>query len=97
MSEISDEFKDAAKKINAKLAEAAEALREAIRLSDEAGLKSLIPYQDVDDPDFDKILASRDPQDRKSDLTYDIYKLIQVSEFERAMDYAGWSSSSSYC
>ena len=42
MSDLDNDFEETAKKINAKLKEAAEALREANRLSTEAGLRANI-------------------------------------------------------
>lgn len=99
MSKINDEFKETALKINAKLAEAAAALREANRLGEDAGLYGLIHTQDSYPPLFSKILSEEidEEEEDEYDVIEDIYNLIDTSPIEKAMRSGGWSTSSSYC
>ena len=95
MSDLDNDFEETAKKINAKLKEAAEALREANRLSTEAGLVGLIYTQFTSD-DLEYNLGRKLTVEQKVGLQKKLEK-IDVSELESELCDAGWSPSSSYC
>ncbi len=88
MSEIDKEFEEAAKKINAKIKEAAAALIDLAMLCEQSGLDSLIvtPY-------------TRDWLGKtKTEALQAKLELINgVSALESAIDANGWSTSSSHC
>lgn len=87
MSQIDQDFEKVAAQINAKLAEAAAALREANKLREEAGLETLVLSMWVrEDNDRETVEALEEKLD-----------LINVRELERELGCAGWSTSSSYC
>jgi hypothetical protein len=104
MSELDQEFDRVAEQINAKLKEAAAALREANRLASEAGLPGLIYTQWTDD-DSENEMTEEELEDRENDLEWDgessplkiKMDKIDVSDIEGAIESAGWSTSSSYC
>lgn len=94
MSKLEKDFEKAAKKINAKLKEAAKALKEANQIADKAGYNGLIltnwnPERNaVDDAeDYDAAYEALEAK----------YNLIDVGALEEAMSEGGWSPSSSYC
>lgn len=106
MSAFEKEFKETADKINAKLKEAAEALREANRMASEAGLPGLIYTQWTSDDDssledMDDAARERLEEDEEWDGESSPLKmkmdLIDVSDIEGEIQEAGWSTSSSYC
>ena len=102
MSDLDNDFDEVAKKINAKLKEAAEALREANRLSTEAGLIGLIYTQFTRD-DLEYNLGRKPTAEQKIGLQKQLEELekklekIDVGELESELCDAGWSTSSSYC
>ncbi len=89
MSDLEKSWEETAKEVNAKLKEATEALKEANRLAEEAGVESLIVTQYTYD-----WLGSKKTEELREKL-----KLVKeaVREFESAVDDSGWSTSSSYC
>ena len=104
MSKLEDEFKSAADAINAKIKEAAEALNEANRLAQEAGLNSLIYgnwQRDDDDYEYseEELEELENDEDWDGDATPTERKInmLDTSALESAMENAGWSTSSSYC
>lgn len=102
MSELNEDFQRVAEDINAKLGEAAEALKEAHRLANDAGLDGLIFTQFSKD-DIRRCNQYAEPPLDKFELNEKIaqeeqkYELIDVSALEAALGNAGWSTSSSYC
>jgi hypothetical protein len=106
MSELDQDFEKVAEQINAKVKEAADALREANRLASEVGLPSLIYTQWTSDDDstldnlsekeLEKLEADENWDGESTPLKMKIDK-IDVSELESEISYAGWSTSSSYC
>lgn len=102
MSELNEDFQKVVEQINAKLKEAAEALREANRLGSEAGLDGLIFTQFSKDdirhsnryaePPLDKFQLEDKIAEEEAK-----YELIDTSDLEAAMGNAGWNTSSSYC
>src|SRR5271166_3996364 len=106
MSEIDQQFKAAAEQINAKLREAAAALREANKLANAAGLPCLIYTQwtSEDDSTMDN-LSDEERQALEDDEEWDgessplkmKVDMLDVSELEGEISSAGWSTSSSYC
>jgi hypothetical protein len=106
MSEIDEQFKATAEAINAKIREAAAALKEANKLAESAGLPSLIYTQWVseDDTTMDN-LSAEELQALEEDEEWDgeasplkmKIDMIDVSDLEGEMCSAGWSTSSSYC
>lgn len=95
MSQIDQDFEKIAAQINAKLKEAAEAVREANRLGDEAGLPGLIYTQWTAE---NLGLSRRNEGDRaKLEEIEEKLELINVRDLESALGGAGWSTSSSYC
>jgi hypothetical protein len=87
MSNLDQDFSVLAEQINAKLKEAADALREANRLKDEVNMPSLICSQwaaeDLNKDEYRKFNEKLD--------------LIDVTALETQLSIAGWSTSSSYC
>lgn len=102
MTEINNDFDKLAEQINAKLKEAATALREAAALGDKAGLNGLIYTQWVADAfrsensHSDSPLSKVEVKEKLQELENQ-YDKIDASEFEMALGRAGWSASSSYC
>lgn len=96
MSELDKDFVELATKINAKLKEAAAALKEANELADKAKLPGLINSQFIyenmryDGSSSEEINTARDEFEEK-------YQLIDVSDLEEELGNGGWSTSSSYC
>ena len=87
MSDIVQDFETVAAQINAKLKEAAEALKEANRLKNEAGMPALIGTQ----------WSAEDLNKHEREVFNDQLELIDVSSLENELCQAGWSTSSSYC
>lgn len=104
MSDLENDFKDTADKINAKVREAAEALKEANRLASEAGLPSLI-YGNWQREDDDYEYSEEELEELEADEEWDgeatplerKINMLDTSELESQMERAGWSTSSSYC
>lgn len=104
MSELDQDFEQVADKINAKIAEAAAALKEANRLADEAGLEGLIYTQWTDD-NSESEMTEEEIEARENDPEWDgessplkiKMDMIDVDALESAINHAGWSTSSSYC
>lgn len=84
---LDEEFKEVAAKINAKLAEAAAALREANVLKDRVGLDML----------FQGAYSTDGMSRAKADKFLAMVKEIDVEDLEAQISDAGWSTSSSYC
>lgn len=109
MSDLDKDFDKVAEQINAKLKEAAAALKEANRLATEAKLPALIVTQWNEDEFLDAFDPRSDEEDgEESDEEEDDYddpadrvrakmELIDVGALERELGNAGWSTSSSYC
>jgi hypothetical protein len=106
MSQLSAEFEQTIEQINAKLAEAAKALREANELAKTAGYhygiinSQYVREQDfvqVNEEDFEDLDAYDEACDRADEAMEEKYSSIDVSDLEAAMEEAGWSTSSSYC
>jgi predicted RNase H-like nuclease len=102
MSELDKDFEQIAQQINAKIKEAAAALREANELADKAKLPGLIFTQwigenmEMDNRRSGNTRSKRDIQDEVNALEQK-YELIDVHELEAALGDGGWSTSSSYC
>ena len=98
MSELEQEFKEVAAKINAKLAEATSALAEANRLSEEANLPGLIYSQFIAEEEG---YARSDETDEQADQRIEDLReklsLLNTRSLETELSKAGWSTSSSYC
>jgi hypothetical protein len=88
MSDLEKDFDKIAEQINAKLKEAADALREATRLSVEAGLNGSLIFTQWTGQDLE--------EEEEGDLE-EKFEKIDVSDLEEALGYAGWTTSSSYC
>ena len=88
MSEIDKDFEEAAKKINAKIKEAASVLVDLAVLCDKAGLDSLIITQWTQN----WLGKSKTEQ-----LAKKLELIDGVTELESAIDANGWSTSSSHC
>lgn len=100
MSDLDKDFQKTVDQINAKLKEAAAALREANRLGDGAGLPGLIWTQWTSenmDLGEDEDELTDDERDEKIEDLQAKVELIDVSDFEHAMGQCGWSASASYC
>jgi len=94
--DIEKDFESVSAQINLKLKEAAEAIREASRLSKEFGLKgALIVSPSTHDLDFD--LSIDEEEYDPEGLLETLFDMIDVQDLEEALNYAGWSTSSSYC
>lgn len=98
MSDLEKDFEEVAEKINTKIKEAAEALREANRLAGSTGMCGLIYTQWTrDDLEWDNKKMSRNEIDVKCKEQEERCHHIDVSPLEDALNDAGWSTSSSYC
>lgn len=102
MSEIDKDFEAVAAQINAKLKEAADALREANKLGDSVGLPGLIFTQWLRDDlayrtDENGHHMTKDQINEKLEEYESKMELIKTGEFEDELGNAGWSTSSSYC
>lgn len=86
-SDVNQDFAELATQINAKLKEAAVALKEANRLKDEAKMPALIGTQ----------WAAEEMDREERDIFNDQLDLINVRDLEIELSNAGWSTSSSYC
>lgn len=100
MPELEQEFQATIDQVNAKLQEAAKALREANDLAIKAGYKNgLINSQWAREAEMEKF-PDEEGSDEDED-PYDIiqakYDLLDISDLEEAMSDAGWQPSSSYC
>ena len=89
MGDVEQDFAAVAAQINAKLKEAAEALKEANRLKDEANLSTMIMAEWVREDHYDDKEGLEELESR--------LELIDVSNLEDQLCQAGWSTSSSYC
>lgn len=98
MTELDLDFEQVAAKINAKLKEAAEAIREANRLADQAKLPGLIFTQFMADDIMDHTYG-KEKESRKAQVEELVAKFnfIKVRDLEIELGQAGWSTSSSYC
>lgn len=106
MTQLDAEFQQTVDKVNAKLAEAAKALREATELAETVGYKyGIINSQwvrerdriKVNEEDYEDEEAYDEAYDRACEAMDEKYSAIDVSDLESAMEEAGWSTSSSYC
>jgi hypothetical protein len=96
MSDLDTDFDSLATQINAKLKEAAAALREANELAEKAKLPGLIFTQFIsENMRYDGV--PRDQISSKCEELEKKYERIDVAELESAMEDGGWSTSSSYC
>lgn len=93
MSEIEKNYKAVAKEINAKIKEAAAAMKEANKLAQKAGLSGLTsdPYGDNYDEDGDPL------SDEEVEELEEISDLINISPLFNELDKAGWRTSSIGC
>lgn len=102
MSELEQDFDKAAEEINAKLAEAAKALKEAVRLAGQAGFPGLI-FTQFTKEDLEWQNRNSDnpiPEEELDEKIEDLEALMQkidVSEIESAIESGGWQTSSAYC
>lgn len=107
MSELDKDFESFLPQINAKLAEAAAAMKEVNRLRQEAGLESLIftswmrqeAWRNLN-RQMDEMTEEEAEQfdiDAKMDEISDQFAAIDVGPLESELSHAGWSTSSSYC
>jgi hypothetical protein len=102
MSELDQDFEKVAEQINAKIKEAAAALKEVNELREKAGLPSLIYSNFVQDDmlwqnrNSDNPL-SRDELTMKMEEVEEKLSKIDVGPLEAELGDAGWSTSSSYC
>lgn len=94
MSDLEKDFEEVSKKINAKLKEAAEAISEASRLSEEFGLNGQLIHTQWND-EFD-LEVDEEEYDPVGIIEY-LFEQIDTSDLEGALDTAGWRTSSSYC
>ena len=102
MSDLDKDFEKIAEQINAKLSEAAAALKEANRLGKEAGLSGLISTEWAREKMHNTLSTQIETENEseEDDLYYLIekkFELINVSSLELELENAGWSTSSSYC
>ena len=102
MSELEQDFEKAAEQINAKIKEAAEALRQANELAEKAGLPSLIYTQYTRDNMLyynrhAESPLSKDEINEKCEALEEKLGLIDVGPLEAELGDGGWSTSSSYC
>jgi hypothetical protein len=102
MSELDQEFEKTAEQINAKIKEAAEALKQANELATQAGLSTLIYSQFIrDNMEYDNRYAepklSRDEITEKCEELKSKLELIDVGPLEAELGDGGWNTSSSYC
>jgi hypothetical protein len=106
MSELDSNFEALVVQINAKLKEATDALREANKLADKARLPSLIYTQWLSEGDSSlEDLSEEEMAHLEDDEKWDgessplkmKIDMINVSDLEKEIRLAGWSTSSSYC
>jgi hypothetical protein len=99
MSELDKDFEETLAKINAKLAESAQALKEATEMASKIGFEGLI-WTSWSSEEFYNQHRDDDESvdvDALHDEMSDKYEQIKVGPLESAMSRAGWSTSSSYC
>jgi hypothetical protein len=98
MSELDQDFESLVEQINAKLQEAADALKEANQLREKAGLPSMIPSQFIlHNYRFENRDKSREEARQWFDEISKKIEKIDVSDLEDQLGEGGWSTSSSYC
>lgn len=102
MSELDQDFEKVAEQINAKIKEAAEALKQANELASKAGLSTLFYSQFTkDNIEYDNRYAeprlSKEEINEKCQALEEKLGLIDVGPLEAEMGDGGWSTSSSYC
>ena len=98
MADLEKDFDTVVEQINLKLKEAASAVQEANRLSEEIGLPALISTQWMyDDMRAKNRELSREEISEKCEALQEKLEKINVSELEIALGDGGWSTSSSYC
>jgi len=85
---LNKEFFETVKLLNAKIAEAVQALKEVDKLALKMGVPTLVDSQYMEDVLSD----NQDSDEVRAKLGH-----IDVSELERAIESLGWSTSSSYC
>jgi hypothetical protein len=96
MSQLETDFDKVAQQINAKIQEATKVLQELNVLKDQAGLPSLINGAYLQDHFSYKAASKKKGLDQYQDFLAKL-ELLNVRELETQIDYAGWSTSSSYC
>lgn len=96
MSELEKDFTETIAKVNAKLQTAAKALKQANDLAKKAGYTNGLILSQFNEEDEAIDWGSSDAEGKQQKLE-DKYALIDVVDFEAALDEAGWSSSSTYC
>ena len=96
MSDLDKDFEETIVKVNEKLKEAAEALKEATKLAKKVGYKNglILSQWSQEAEGFD---WRKPDADEWHDKLEKKYALIKVHALEAAMGGAGWSASSSYC
>jgi hypothetical protein len=111
MSELNNDFDSLVEQINAKLNEAATAMKEVNNLRRKAGLESLIFSQWEREEAYRKISREVNESEEAEDPDFDEdevvqtkmeelqakYDIIDTNALERELNQAGWSTSSSYC
>lgn len=102
MSELDQDFEKLAEQINAKIKEAAEALKQANELASKAGLSTLIYSQFIrEDMQYNNRYAdkplSKEEITEKCEALEAKLSLIDVGPLEAELGDGGWSTSSSYC
>lgn len=107
MSELDKDFEQHLEQLNAKLAEAAKAMKEVNDLREKAGLESLIFSAWMREEAYTNIRRRIEEEENRrpdSDEIYEkieelqaTYEQIDTSALERELNRAGWSTSSSYC
>ena len=96
MSTLDQEFQETVEQVNAKLDEAAKALKEAAKLAKKAGFKHGIIFSQWARENEGIDWSAEDADDKYMALE-EKYGMIDVSALEGAMEEAGWQPSSSYC
>lgn len=98
MSNIDKEFEETVKKINLKLKEAADALKEANRLSLNADLPGLIYTRSTRaELDYYNQDLTHEELDEKAKELQEKLSLIDYYELEAEISCSGWITSSNYC
>ena len=98
LSESDRQAQYAIERANEKLKEAAAAVREANRLSEEAGLPALVFTQFIaENYKYDHRGVSKVELDELTENWREQLARIDVHELESELDSAGWNTSSSYC
>lgn len=111
MSDLDKDFESLVEQINAKLNEAAIAMKEANNLRIKAGLDSLIFSQWEREEAYRQISREVNESEEAEDPDFDEdevvqtrmeevqakYDSIDTDALERELNQAGWSTSSSYC